>query len=67
MTLLSLQGVTAFYGAIQALKGVDLAVEPGEIVTLIGANGAGKSTLMMTICGSPRARRGQITAASSAA
>ncbi len=58
--LLSLQGVTAFYGAIQALKGVDLEIRPGEIVTLIGANGAGKSTLMMTICGSPRARHGQI-------
>ncbi len=58
--LLKLTGVTAFYGAIQALKGVDLEVAPGEIVTLIGANGAGKSTLMMTICGSPHARHGQI-------
>ncbi len=58
--LLSLTGVTAFYGAIQALKGVDLEVRQGEIVTLIGANGAGKSTLMMTICGSPRARNGRI-------
>ena len=58
--MLSLHGVTAYYGAIQALKGVDLHVNPGEIVTLIGANGAGKSTLMMTICGNPRARDGQI-------
>lgn len=58
--LLSLSGVTTFYGAIQALRGIDLTVEKGEIVTLIGANGAGKSTLMMTICGSPRARSGQI-------
>src|SRR3978361_1474095 len=58
--LLSLSGVTAFYGAIQALRGVDLEVEQGEIVTLIGANGAGKSTLMMTICGNPRARSGTI-------
>jgi branched-chain amino acid transport system ATP-binding protein len=58
--LLSLSGVTAFYGAIQALRGIDLAVEQGEIVTLIGANGAGKSTLMMTICGNPRARSGII-------
>ena len=57
--LLSLSGVTAFYGAIQALRGIDLTVERGEIVTLIGANGAGKSTLMMTICGSPRARSGR--------
>jgi branched-chain amino acid transport system ATP-binding protein len=58
--LLRLDGVTAFYGAIQALKGVDLEVNQGEIVTLIGANGAGKSTLMMTICGTPRARDGRI-------
>jgi branched-chain amino acid transport system ATP-binding protein len=58
--LLSLSGVTAFYGAIQALRGIDLRVDQGEIVTLIGANGAGKSTLMMTICGSPRARSGAI-------
>lgn len=61
MSLLALTGVTAFYGAIQALKGVDLEVNEGEIVTLIGANGAGKSTLMMTICGNPRARDGAIT------
>ena len=59
--LLSLSGVTAYYGAIQALKGVDIEVNPGEIVTLIGANGAGKSTLMMAICGNPRARAGRIT------
>jgi branched-chain amino acid transport system ATP-binding protein len=58
--LLSLSGVTAYYGAIQALRGVDLAVNEGEIVTLIGANGAGKSTLMMTVCGNPHARSGQI-------
>ncbi|HQT76731.1 MAG TPA: ABC transporter ATP-binding protein [Rhodopila sp.] len=58
--MLSLSGVTAFYGAIQALRGIDLTVEKGEIVTLIGANGAGKSTLMMTICGNPRARSGLI-------
>ena len=58
--MLSLSGVTAFYGAIQALRGIDLTVNGGEIVTLIGANGAGKSTLMMTICGNPRARSGHI-------
>ena len=58
--MLQIEGVETFYGAIQALKGVDLVVEHGEIVTLIGANGAGKSTLMMTICGNPRARAGRI-------
>jgi len=45
---------------VMALKGVDLEVKEGEIVTLIGANGAGKSTLMMTVCGNPRAREGTI-------
>ncbi|MCA0302142.1 MAG: ABC transporter ATP-binding protein [Proteobacteria bacterium] len=58
--ILSVEGVATFYGAIQALHGVDLAVNRGEIVTLIGANGAGKSTLLMTICGNPRARAGRI-------
>jgi branched-chain amino acid transport system ATP-binding protein len=58
--LLSVRGVKAFYGRVMALKGVDLDVNEGEIVTLIGANGAGKSTLMMTICGNPRAREGTI-------
>jgi branched-chain amino acid transport system ATP-binding protein len=60
MNLLSVRGVKTFYGRVQALKGVDLDVNAGEIVTLIGANGAGKSTLMMTICGNPRAREGAI-------
>ena len=58
--LLAVRGVTAFYGHVMALKGVDLEVHEGEIVTLIGANGAGKSTLMMTIFGNPRARDGSI-------
>ena len=58
--LLSIKGVSAFYGSIAALKGIDVDVMPGEIVTIIGANGAGKSTLMMTICGNPQAREGQI-------
>jgi branched-chain amino acid transport system ATP-binding protein len=58
--LLSVRGVKTFYGRVQALKGVDMEVNDGEIVTLIGANGAGKSTLMMTICGNPRAREGSI-------
>jgi len=58
--MLEVRGVTTFYGAIQALHGVDLDVARGEIVTLIGANGAGKSTLLMTVCGSPRARSGSV-------
>jgi branched-chain amino acid transport system ATP-binding protein len=52
--------VTAYYGNIAALRGVDIEVGDGEIVALIGANGAGKSTLMMTIFGNPRAREGSI-------
>ncbi|MBS4083529.1 MAG: ABC transporter ATP-binding protein [Rhizobiales bacterium] len=58
--LLSIKGVSAYYGSIAALKGIDVEVMPGEIVTIIGANGAGKSTLMMTICGNPQARKGSI-------
>jgi branched-chain amino acid transport system ATP-binding protein len=58
--LLSIRGLHAGYGNIEALKGVDLEVGTGEIVALIGANGAGKSTLMMTIFGRPRAHEGEI-------
>src|ERR1700735_299734 len=58
--LLEIRGLRAAYGKIEALKGVDLDIHPGEIVALIGANGAGKSTLMMTIFGRPRARAGQV-------
>lgn len=58
--LLTIRGVKTFYGRVMALKGVDLDIADGEIVTLIGANGAGKSTLMMTICGNPQAREGRI-------
>ena len=58
--MLTLSGIHTFYGPIEALRGVDIQVARGEIVTLIGANGAGKSTLLMTICGRPRATRGQI-------
>jgi branched-chain amino acid transport system ATP-binding protein len=58
--LLTVRGVKTFYGSIMALGGVDIDVDEGEIVTIIGANGAGKSTLMMTICGTPQAREGSI-------
>jgi branched-chain amino acid transport system ATP-binding protein len=58
--LLTARNVQTFYGKIQALKGVDIDIPKGAIVTLIGSNGAGKSTLMMTICGTPRARHGSI-------
>ena len=59
--LLSVSAVETYYGNIRALAGVNVEVNKGEIVSLIGANGAGKSTLMMTICGSPQARSGTIT------
>lgn len=59
--LLQIRDVETYYGNIRALNGVNVDVEEGEIVTIIGANGAGKSTLMMTIFGSPRARSGKIT------
>lgn len=58
--MLEVTDLVASYGAVQALKGVSLHVDRGEIVTLIGANGAGKSTLLMTICGDPRARSGRV-------
>ena len=58
--MLEVQGVHTFYGKIEALKGVDLSVNVGEIVTMIGSNGAGKTTLLMTICGRPQASQGKI-------
>jgi branched-chain amino acid transport system ATP-binding protein len=58
--MLAVAGLHAFYGSVEALKGVDLTVGKEEIVALIGANGAGKSTLLMTICGRPRAAQGRI-------
>jgi branched-chain amino acid transport system ATP-binding protein len=58
--MLEITNLHAAYGPIAALKGVDITVNTGEIVALIGANGAGKSTLLMTICGKPRAQAGRI-------
>ena len=58
--MLSLAGIYASYGRIEALSGVDMEVGEGEIVSLIGGNGAGKSTTLMSICGNPRASAGRI-------
>jgi branched-chain amino acid transport system ATP-binding protein len=58
--MLELEGVSAAYGAVRALDNVDLRIDAGEIVTLVGANGAGKTTLLMTICGRPRAVAGRV-------
>jgi len=58
--MLKLENVHTYYGAIQALNGVSVEVNKGEIVTLIGSNGAGKTTLLMSICGNPRIREGRI-------
>ncbi len=59
--MLELEGVDVFYGRVQALHGVSIRVERGEIVTLIGANGAGKSTTLRTISGLQRPGAGRIT------
>jgi len=58
--MLYMKNVSTHYGKIQALHDVNLEVERGEIVTLIGANGAGKTTLLMTLCGDPVATTGSI-------
>ncbi len=60
-SMLSLENVSAHYGKIQALHGINLHINQGEIVTLIGANGAGKTTILGTLCGEPRATQGTIT------
>ncbi|MGO9900497.1 MAG: ABC transporter ATP-binding protein [Solirubrobacteraceae bacterium] len=61
MALLEVSDLQTYYGAIQALKGVSLSVEEGEVVTLIGSNGAGKSTTLRSISGLTPARSGRIT------
>jgi branched-chain amino acid transport system ATP-binding protein len=58
--MLQVSGLHTFYGNIEALRGIDIDVQEGQIVSLIGANGAGKTTLLMSICGNPRAARGKI-------
>ena len=58
--MLKIKDIDVFYGNIQALHGVSLEVNEGEIVTLIGANGAGKSTLLKTISGLLKPKKGSI-------
>jgi branched-chain amino acid transport system ATP-binding protein len=58
--MLEIAGIETYYGNIQALKGVELRIEQGEIVTLIGANGAGKTTTLMTVSGVTPPRRGTV-------
>src|SRR5881409_99931 len=60
MALLDVDGIHTFYGNIEALKGVSLEVDEGEIVTLIGSNGAGKSTTLRSISGLTPPREGSI-------
>jgi len=60
VAILDVQDVHTYYGNIEALKGVSLKVEQGEIVTLIGSNGAGKTTTLRTIAGVLRPRRGTV-------
>ena len=59
-TMLTINDINVFYGAIHAIKGVSLEVNEGEIVTLIGANGAGKSTILRTISGLLNPKTGSI-------
>ncbi len=58
--ILTVQDLNVYYGNVHALKGISLQVEPGEIVTLVGANGAGKSTTLRTISGLLRPQQGEI-------
>jgi branched-chain amino acid transport system ATP-binding protein len=65
MPLLEVSDIHTFYGSIEALKGISLTVEEGEVVTLIGSNGAGKSTTLRSISGLSPASRGSVTFAGS--
>ncbi|MCB9894308.1 MAG: ABC transporter ATP-binding protein [Planctomycetes bacterium] len=58
--ILEMKDINVYYGAIHALKGISLTVNPGEVVTLIGANGAGKTTTLATICGLMRSKTGSL-------
>ncbi|HJV47410.1 MAG TPA: ABC transporter ATP-binding protein [Bacillota bacterium] len=60
MALLKLNGVHTYYGGIHALKGINIEVNQGEVVTLIGSNGAGKSTTLKAICGQVATKQGNI-------
>ena len=60
-TLLNVEGINVYYGAIHAIKDVSFHVNEGEIVTLIGANGAGKTTTLQTVSGLLRSKTGSIT------
>lgn len=60
MTILQIKNIETFYGGIQALKGISMEVEKGEIVTLIGSNGAGKSTTLKSISGLEKIKTGSI-------
>ena len=58
--ILKVSDINVYYGAIHAIKGVSFEVNPGEVVTLIGANGAGKSTTLQTVSGLLHSRTGSI-------
>jgi branched-chain amino acid transport system ATP-binding protein len=60
LKMLKLKDVHTYYGNIHALKGIDIEINKGEIISLIGANGAGKSTTLMTTCGIVPAKRGTV-------
>ncbi len=58
--MLNLNNLSTFYGNFEAIKGISLSVDDGELVAIIGANGAGKTTLMRTVCGLHKPKKGQI-------